>query len=233
LSIERLATVLVAELSDELRLSDFAELLVAVMLLLLALLEAAENCADLSAEADAASSPDLEEDAVVAKLSVLAALASKLLFEARSALPDNDAELELVFVAVLELLPVALPEIAPSDAVALSVAEPTVPEVLPPLAEVLLDVGLPFESAVPFAPAAARFAVKPLADVLLLPFALSAAAVIVPEADFDLLAVNEAFSERSFVVPLDLVESKDADCEPVTEALVIAPTSFVLFLVAS
>ena len=32
---------------------------------------------------------------------------------------------------------------------------------------------------------------------------------------------------------LDLVESKEADCDPVTEALDIAPTSLVLFSVVS
>jgi hypothetical protein len=201
--------------------------------LLLALLEAAENCADLSAEADDCCCPPLEEEAEVAKLSVLAALASKLLFEAASALPDNDAELVLDLVDVPEWLPVALPAIAPSDAVALSAAVPTVPESLPPLEEVLFDDEFPFESAVPLEPAAARFAVKPPADVLLLSFALSAEAVIVPEADLDLLAVNEAFSERSFVVSLDLLEPKDDDCDPVIEALDIAPTSLVLFLVVS
>ena len=93
----------------------------------------------------------------VAKLSLVAVFAARLLLEDRFRLAFSEAALELVPVLGLEELEVDWAATAPSEAVVLFAAVPTPLELLPPPEEMLLSVELPNVLAVPLSPAAAKF----------------------------------------------------------------------------
>jgi hypothetical protein len=143
-------------------------------------------------------------------VSVVAVFAARLLLEERFALADNAAAALPVFVLVPAVLLVALPATAGPFAVVVLFVEPTVPEVLPPLEEVLLDVVLPADEPVPPFAAAAKFPVESVAEVLLLAVDLFAVMPSVPEAVLLLLAVRDPVFEKAFDTPADLLEFSDA-----------------------
>jgi hypothetical protein len=165
----------------------------------------------------------------VAKLSVVSVFAARLLLEERFALADSEAAALPVFVLVLAVLLVALPATAGPFAVVVLLVVPTVPEVLPPLEEVLFDVVLPADEPVPPFFAAAKLPVKSVADVLLLAVDLFAVTPSVPEAVLLLLAVRDPVFEKALVVPLALLEFSAASF--VTDAVLLA-FSAAAFVVA-
>ena len=97
----------------------------------------------------------------------------------------------MALVSVLDELPVELLADPPSAACVLFIAEPTVPEVLPPLEELLLDVELPVVPALPPLAAMALLAVVPAAAVSFALAALFSVVLSVPAADFVLVYVSE------------------------------------------
>jgi hypothetical protein len=151
-----------------------------VELLLEELLEPSANSDDLAAVSDtdaveALDVPNVSEAFfVVAKVAVKPLLARKSLLAVKEAEPVSDEDLLLA-----ELL-VASPAIAGPVVFGLLPVEPTLPEVLPPLAELLLEFEEAVSDAAPFLPDAAKAAVAFLAEVALavvarLPVAANAA----------------------------------------------------------
>jgi hypothetical protein len=112
-------------------------------------------------------------------------------------------------------------------------AVPTVPEVLPPLEEVLFDAELPVVPAFPPESAAAVFAVEPKLAVLLPVFALFAAAANDALAALLLAVVNAAFEEKEFVVELELLLLLASDADAVSDALLPEATCCALFLLVA
>jgi hypothetical protein len=160
----------------------------------------------------------------------LDAFAARLLVEARFKLPDNvAAALEpVVFVAAALLVPlVADPPLA---AWVLLAALPTVPEVLPPLEEVLFDAELPVVPALPPVAANAVFAVEPKLDVPLLEFVLFAAASNVAAADLLSLAFRAALDAKEFVVALELLLLLAEEADALSDELLLALACCALFL---
>jgi hypothetical protein len=182
---------------------------------------------------------------LVAKLSVVAVFAARLLVEERFKVAFNAAAELLVPAFVLEAFWVALAATAPPAAVVLFAAVLVDPELLPPPEDVLLEVELPNVFAVPFLPAAAKFRVEVEADVLLCVLALLAVAPNVAAAVWLLLAVSDAFvakafvvapdllefSAKAFVVALDLFELLDSEAVSVAEAADCPPACWNLLLV--
>jgi hypothetical protein len=168
------------------------------------------------------------DDLLVAKLSVVPVFAARFLFEDRFALAFNALAPLEELVPVLEAFCVELPEIAPPAAVVLLFAVPTVPAVLPPLAAWLLEVELPLVPAVPFLPAAAKFAVEPEADVLFFALAEFDEAANVPEAAFAELALIALLVPKAFVVPLDLAEFSAAEFVKAADLFEFAAKAFVV-----
>jgi hypothetical protein len=220
--VERLAAWLVAKSSEADTLWVRAEFLEELMLFVLDALEASANCEALVAEADSASCAASEDDLCVAKLSVVALFAERLLLEAAFRLASRDAALFEAVVCVAEPLPVALNDDAPLAARVLLAADPTVPEVLPPLEEVLFEVELPSVEALPPGSADAPFAVKPPLAVPLELFASFAAALRVAPSDLLEAAVKDAFVANALVVPLDLLAFAEAEADSVADALLLA-----------
>jgi hypothetical protein len=151
-----------------------------IELLLEALFEPSANIDDLDAVSDTAAVelldvPNVSEAFfVVARVAVKPLLAAKSLLAVKAAEPVSDEDLLLA-----ELL-VASPAIAGPVVEGPLVVEPTLPEVLPPLEELLLEFEVAVSEAVPFLPEAANAAVAFLAEVALavvarLPFAANAA----------------------------------------------------------
>ena len=151
-----------------------------VELLLEERFEPSANCDDLAAVSDTADAEFLdvakasEAFLVVAKVAVKPLLAAKSLLAVKDAEPVSDEDLLLA-----ELL-VASPAIAGPVVEGPLVVEPTLPEVLPPLAELLLEFEVALSVAVPFLVDAAKAAVAFLAEVAFavvarLPFAANAA----------------------------------------------------------
>jgi hypothetical protein len=252
----RLVTVLVAKLLDALTLWLEAELSIDATFTLAVLLEDSPNveallteaasCCWLAREEDAlvaklllTALEDAElaarlslaawlDDLLVAKLSVVPVFAARFLFEDRFALAFNALAPLEELVPVLEAFCVELPEIAPPAAVVLLFAVPTVPAVLPPLAAWLLEVELPLVPAVPFLPAAAKFAVEPEADVLFFALAEFDEAANVPEAAFAELALIALLVPKAFVVPLDLAEFSAAEFVKAADLFEFAAKAFVV-----
>jgi hypothetical protein len=187
----------------------------------------------LFAEADSVSFAALEDAALVAKLSVLAALAFKLWLEEWFKLAANVAAALVPLVVVLELLLVPLLAEAPLAAVVVLLAVPTFDEVLPPLEPLLLNVELPIEEELPPVAAVALFAVVPELDVLLFVFALFAEAFNDAAVDLTLLAVSAAFSARALVVELDLLALLAAEADSVAEAVLLALACCMLLLLVA
>lgn len=179
----RLATVLVAKFFDDVTLLDFADVSLDEMFFVFELLEDSPNEEDLSKAAVSDSLEALDEFASVAKLSVVAVFAARLLFEDRFKLAFKVPELFDADVLLPEAFLVLLDAAAPSCAVVLLAAVPTLDEVLPPLDALLLNVELPTVPAVPFLPARALFDVEPKLAVALSDFALEAVVPRVPAAD--------------------------------------------------
>ncbi len=165
---------------------------------------------------------------LVPKLSVVAVFAARFLLEERLALAVNEAAALPVFVLVPAVLFVELAATAGPFAVVVLAAVPTVPEVLPPLEEVLLDVELPADEPVPPLAAAAKFAVEPVADVELLAVDLFAAASNDPVAELVLAAVKDPVFEKAFVVPLDLLAFSAASFVVPLEKLAFSAAAFVV-----
>ena len=195
------------------------------MLFVLEALDASADCEALVVEADAASCAASEDDLLVAKSSVVAPLAVRLLLAAAFRLPLSDAALFAAVVSVLELLPVALYDDPPLAARVLLAALPTVPEVLPPLEEVLSEVELPSVAALPPGAAVAPFAVEPLLVVPLELFASFAAALRVAASDLLEAVVKDAFVANALVVPLVLLAFAAAEADSVADALLLALAS--------
>jgi hypothetical protein len=187
----------------------------------------------LFAEADCAWFEALEDAALVAKLSVLDALAFKLWLEEWFKLAASAAAAVEPLVAVWELLLVALLDEALLAAVVVLLAVPVPDEVLPPLEPLLLKVELPVEEELPPVPAVAVFAVPLELAVLLFVFALFAEAFSVAEVDFALLAVNAAFSAKALVVEFDLLALLAADDDSVAEAVLLALACCMLLLLVA
>lgn len=140
----------------------------------------------------------------------MAVLAARLLLEVAFKPAFSVAALLPEVVLVSEAFEVVLAASAPSDAVVLLAALPTLEEVLPPLAEPLLNAELPTEPAVPFLPATARLPVDPDDEVELLPFELLSVAASVAPSAWLLLAFKEPLLVNALVVPLDLLEASAA-----------------------
>jgi hypothetical protein len=192
------------------------------MLVAFVLLEDSPQEDDLLAEADSVACWALAEDELVAKLSVrdaeaadwvaklslAAAAADEVVpnvsdldaLAARLALDDLFAEALSVPLAAaapepeLDVLLVPLPASAPSLAVVVLLVVPVPAALLGVLEEVLVLVVVPPLEPVPFAPAAAKFAVLFEVEALLLLAEKFADAPRVAAAELDLLAFNEAFA---------------------------------------
>jgi hypothetical protein len=165
---------------------------------------------------------------LVAKLSDVAVLAARLLLEVAFKAAFNVPALDPVVVFVPEAFEVSLAATAPPAAVVLLAAVPTLEEVLPPLAELLLNDELPAVPAVPFGPAAARLPVVPEDDVELLPFELFAVAPSDAPRVWLLLAVTEPVLANAFVVPLALLELSAATLVVPLDLFEVAAKSFVV-----
>jgi hypothetical protein len=133
-----------------------------------------------------------------------------------------------VVVFVPELFVVPLLALAGPDEVVLLLAVPTLEEVLPPLAELLLNVELPTDPELPPVPEDAALAVVPEDDVELVPFEAFAVTPNVPASDLLLLAVKEPFVENAFVVPLALLEFSAATFVVPLEKLEPSAATFVV-----
>src|ERR1700760_3592374 len=119
------------------------------MLFVLVALDASLACSAFMPEADSASCAASEGDFLVAKLSVVAPFAARVLLEEAFRAPLREAASVEEVVLVAEPLPVALNDDPPFAARVLLAAVPTVPELLPPLEEVLFEVELPTVEALP------------------------------------------------------------------------------------
>jgi hypothetical protein len=166
---------------------------------------------------------------LVPKVSVVEVLAARVLLEDRFRLAFREAALLFAPALLLEELEVPFAAIAPPEAVVLLAAVPVPPELLPPPAEVLLEVELPNVFALPFLPAAAKFSVEPEVAVLLCEAALFSEAPRVAAAVWVLPAVMAPLVAKAFVVPLDLLEASAA---LFVVALLRAEFSAALFVVA-
>jgi hypothetical protein len=160
----------------------------------------------------------------------LDAFADRLFCEASCKLPVNEAALFEADVAVDAALLVAFVADPPLAAWVLLAAFPTVPEVLPPLDEVLFDAELPVVPALPPVAAAAVFAVEPVASVPLLLLALFAEASNAAAADLLSLADSAAFVAKELAVALDLVLLLAAETDVLSEELLLALACCALFL---
>jgi hypothetical protein len=165
---------------------------------------------------------------LVAKLSVVAVLAARLLAEEAFRLAFNVSALVPVVVFVPEEFAVLLVDEPPLDALWLLAAVPTLDDVLPPLAELLLNDELPIDPALPLEPALTVFAVEPEDDVELVPFELFADAPSVAPSVWLLLAVKEPLFENALVVPLDLLEFSAAAFVVALDLLELSAATFVV-----
>jgi hypothetical protein len=166
-----------------------------VELLLEALFEPSANCDDLAAVSDTADAEFLDVAKASEAFLVVAKVAVKPLLAAKSLLAVKDAEPVNVEDLLLAELLLASPAIAGPVVEGPLVVEPTLPEVLPPLAELLLEFEVAVSEAVPFLVDAAKAAVAFFAEVALevvarLPFAANAA----------LSATEEFFVRPAFTV---------------------------------
>jgi len=214
--------VLVAKLSVLLTLLDDDESCEEAMSVLFELLEDSANWAAVSREADCASCAALEDDLLVAKSSVVAVFADRLLLEERSRLADNDLLLVELLVLECAVFLVAFAANAPPETVVSLFALPVVVDVAPPLDALVLDDEAPLFFALPSGPAAAKFRLAPEPDVLLLECDLSADASSDAEAVLALVASSAAFVANEFVVPLDLVAFAEADNDSFADRLLLA-----------
>jgi len=173
---------------------------------------------------------DADFDAVrsVAKLSDLAAVAARLLFEDLSAAALS-VPAAVVFVALLlEPLAVELLEDAPLVALRLSAPLATLVDVAPPPVEELLVAELPTLLAVPFFLAVALAVVLLEVPVWLVALAKFADAPRVAEALFELLAFKDAFAAAAFVVPVDRLALVAAAFVVALELLLLAAKLLVV-----
>jgi hypothetical protein len=219
---EKLAVVLVEKSFDLLTScvdADFSDVLNAVAL---ESFEASENAAEFFLESDAACCADLDDDASVEKSSDFDAFADKLLFEARFKLPDKEAALWDPVVSVAAALLVALVADPPFAAWVLLAALPTVPEVLPPLEDVLFDTELPVVPALPPGAALALFAVEPKAAVPLLVSVLFAEASSFAAAELTSLALSDSLAAKEFFVALESVSLLAAEADTSSDELLLA-----------
>jgi hypothetical protein len=219
---ERLVTVLVAKSFDLFTLcvdADFSEALIAVAL---ESFEASENWAEFFVASDAACCADLDEDASVEKSSDLDALADKLLFEARFKLPDRAAALWEPVVSVAAALLVPLVADPPSAEWVLLAAVPIVPELLPPLDDVLCDVELPLVPALPPGRDVAVFVVEPKLAVPLLVSVLLAEASSFAAAELTSLALSASLDAKEFFVALESVSLLAAEAATFSDELLLA-----------
>jgi hypothetical protein len=166
----------------------------------------------------------------VAKLSDLDVFADRLLFEARFKLPTNDAALFEPVVSVADVLLVEFVADPPLAAWVLLAALPTVPDVLPPLEEVLFEAELPVVPALPPGAAAAVFPVEPELRVPLLVSALFAEAFNAAAADLTSLAVSAPLEAKELVVAFDLLLLLAAEADAVSDALLLALACCALLL---
>jgi hypothetical protein len=218
----RLATVLVAKLFDELMLCDDVSLNVFVELLLLALFEASAQFDDFAATFDNEFVEALDVPNVSEAFFVEEALAVKPLFDEVFTLPFSEAEPVNEVVLLLAELVVESPAAAPPDALGPLVVEPTLPDVLPPLAALLLDAEVAVSEALPPTGAVAYAEVE-----LLLPCELPVVArfpVIVnaPAPVLAEVAVKLAFLVEAYVAALVVAEFFDEAALNVSDALLLA-----------
>jgi hypothetical protein len=192
------------------------------------LLEDSPNDEVFMAEEDFAFCAALDDEALVAKLSVTAALADRLLLEDALRVAFNPFAVVAEVVFVPAAFVVELPDVAPLVAERLSPAVPALDEVLPPLAELLVFVALLTFVAVPFVPAATVFAVEPLLDVALPVFPVLAVTPRVAASDLVSLFVSDPFAAKAFVVALDLLALLEADEVSVDEAVWLAVACCIL-----
>lgn len=180
--------VLVALFSAELVLWFDEELVVEVVTRLLALFEADALCAAWFAVEELAFCAALAAVEFVLSFFVLAAFEAELTFDAELLVDAELLAALAALVAVFEVLPVPALAVPPLDALRLSAALPDVVDVLPPLEDGLLNDELPTDVDDPVEVAVAVFEVLLELAVLLLELALFAAALLVEDADFTLLA---------------------------------------------
>jgi hypothetical protein len=233
LLVDRLATVLVAKSFDLVTALDEDESRDEVMSVLFALLEDSANCEALSNEADCANCEALEDDLLVAKLSVVAVFAVRLLLEERSRLAVNDLLLDESLAFVFAAFLVAFAATAGPVTLVSLLAVPAAVVVAVPLVAVLLFDEAPLLVALPSVSAAAKFRLEPKPDVLLLECVLAAVASREAEAVFALLASSAAFVAKAFVVALDLLEFAAAEADSVADKLLLALASCIWLLVLS
>jgi hypothetical protein len=219
----RLATVLVAKLFDELMSCDDVSLNVFVELLLLALFDASAKFDDFAATFDNEFVEALDVPNVSEAFFVEEAVAVKPLLDVVFLLAFSVKAPANVFVLVPELLLVESPAVPPPLEYGLLRVEPMPPEVLPPLADWLLDAefageseDVPVERDVAKALVALPVEVE-LLPVVRLPVAPSAAAPVLAE-----VAVRAAFFVDANVAVLFVAEFFDEAALNVSDALLLA-----------
>jgi hypothetical protein len=186
------------------------------------------NVADDCCPAARLSVRDAEDILLVAKLSDCDAFAARLALEDLLAAALSAALSVAVLPPELDLLLVALPAIAPPAAVVVLLVPPLPAAVLGGVEEVLVKFVVPPLEAVPFLPAAAKFAVSFDVEAWLL---LAAKSFVAPRDAVDVfvaVAFRAPLAASLFVVPLDLLAVAESPFVKLLDSLLLAESAFVV-----
>jgi len=186
------------------------------------------NVADDCCPAARLSVRDAEDVLLVAKLSDCDAFAARLALEDLSAAALSVLPVVTAPDPELELLLVALPAIAPPAAVVVLLVPPLPAALLGVLEEVLVKFVVPPLEAVPFLPAAAKFAVPFEVEAWLLLAAELSDAVRVADEVFEALAFRAPLAASLFVVPLVLLVLAARSFVKLLDWLLLAESAFVV-----
>jgi len=181
-----------------------------IELLLEALFEPSANIDDLAAVSDTAAIEPLDVAKSSEAFLVVAKVAVKPLLEELTLLAFSEAEPVNVLALLLAELLVPSPAIAGPVVFGLLPVEPTLPEVLPPLAELLLEFEVAVSDAAPFLPDAAKAAVELVLPVALLVVARFPVTANVGAADLVEVVVRPAFRVDPNVALLVVAEFFEA-----------------------
>jgi hypothetical protein len=153
----------------------------------------------------------------------------RLLLEARFALPFNEAEPVKVLLELLAELLVVSPATPGPVVDGPLVVEPTLPEVLPPLAELLFELEVAVSVAVPFLVDAAKAPVELVLPVALAVVARLPDAASVPAAELAEVAVTPLVTVEPYVAALLVAEFFEAEALNVSDALLLLDTDCAWF----
>jgi hypothetical protein len=194
-----------------------------IELLLEELFDPSANCDDLAAVSDNAAVELLDVPNVSEAFFVVAKVAVKPLLEELTLLAFSEAEPVNEVVLVPEPLLVESPAVPPPFEYGLLRVEPTPPEVLPPLADVLLDAEFAGESEdVPVEPDVAKALVALLVEVELLPVVRLPVAASVGAADLVEVVVRPALTVEPNVAAFVVAEFFEALALKALDELLLA-----------